>query len=304
MVGRPLVAIVPNFSEGRRSEVIDAIVASLRVPGAALVAEQADPDHNRLDCTLIGPPDAVRGSALSGAAVAIELIDMEEHDGSHPRIGAVDVIPFVPVRDVTMGDCVELARDIGREIGETLGLPVYLYGEAALQPDRRNLAEVRRGEYEGLREEVAAGRRLPDLGPHEIGTAGAVAVGARKPLIAFNVYLGGGDGGAARDIARLVRESSGGLPAVRAIGFAVPERGSVTVSMNLVDFEETSPRQAFEAVRAEAKRRGLSVLSSEVVGLIPAAALGEDDLEALRLERFDPESQILELAVERAEVDG
>jgi glutamate formiminotransferase len=301
MPQRPLVAIVPNFSEGRRPEVIDAIVSALQVPGAILVARQADPDHNRLDCTLIGPGDAVRRSALAGAAAAIELIDMDRHSGNHPRIGAVDVIPFMPVRDVTMQACVELARAAGREIAEALGLPVYLYGEAALLPDRRNLAEVRRGEYEGLRAEVAEGRRLPDFGPNAIGRAGAVAVGARKPLIAFNVYLGGADGEAARDIARLVRESSGGLPAVRAIGFAVAERGSVTVSMNLVDFEETSPRRAFEAVRAEAERRGLSVLSSEVVGLIPEAALGSDDVRALRLQGFDPESQILERVVERAE---
>src|SRR5438105_864451 len=188
---RPLLAIVPNFSEGRRQDVIDAIIDALLVPGVRLLNKQWDPDHNRLDASLVGPPDAVRASALAGAAKAAELIDMAQHKGSHPRMGAVDVIPFLPIRDVTMEECVELARDVGREMGETLGIPVYLYDQAALVPERRSLAELRKGEYEGLRGDVAKGKRLPDFGPREIGKAGAVAVGARKPLVAFNVYLSG-----------------------------------------------------------------------------------------------------------------
>jgi glutamate formiminotransferase/formiminotetrahydrofolate cyclodeaminase len=299
--GEPLLAVVPNFSEGRREDVMDAICAALQVPGAHLVYRQADPEHNRLDTTVIGSPDALRRSALSGAAKAIELIDMDEHRGSHPRMGAADVIPFVPLRGITMDECVALARDFARELAETLNIPVYCYDRAALTEERRSLAEVRKGEYEGLKADVAHGKRLPDFGPHEIGKAGATAVGARKPLIAFNMYLSGEDSGedeqAAKDIARAVRESSGGLPALRAIGFAVPERGCVTVSMNLVDHEITSLRTAFDAVRAEAERRGMQVLESEIVGLVPRAAIADDDVAYLRLEGFHADAQILERLV-------
>lgn len=299
MGSHPLVAIVPNFSEGRRADVIDAIVRALLVPGVTLASRHADPDHNRLDCTLLGEPEAVRASALAGAAKAVELIDMERHSGSHPRIGAVDVVPFVPVRNVSMQRCVELARGFARELADRLELPVYLYGEAALVPERRNLADVRRGEYEGLRVDVEAGRRPPDLGPRRIGRAGAVAVGARNPLVAFNVYLSGTEQ-QAKEIAGVVREAGGGLPAVRAIGFAVTERG-VTVSMNLLDHEVTRPRRAFDAVAAEAAARGMEVLSSEIVGLVPEAALAEGDVEHLRLGGFDAYEQILERIVIRAE---
>lgn len=297
---RPLIGIVPNFSEGRRADVIEAIVDALQVPGVALLSRQADPDHNRLDCTLVGSPDAVRASALAGARVAVDLIDMTEHRGSHPRMGAFDVLPFMPVRDVSMDACVELARDVGRELAETLGLPVYLYDRAALFEARRSLAEVRRGEYEGLREAVARGERLPDLGPQELGPAGAVAVGARKPLVAFNVYLEGTEEDA-KEIARAVRESSGGLPNVRAIGFAVPERGGVTVSMNLVDHEATPVHVALEAVRREAEGRGMGVVSSEIVGLVPQAALDAAAIDGLRLEGFDPGEQVLERLLETVE---
>ena len=183
---------------------------------------------------------------------------------------------------------------VGRELAETFALPVYLYGEAAVAPERRSLADVRKGEFEGLREAVATGERLPDFGPHEIGRAGATAVGARKPLVAFNTYLSGTDEEAAKDIARGIRESSGGLPAVRAIGFAVPDRGCVTVSMNLVDFEVTGVRTAFDAVVAEASARGMEVLDSEIVGLAPAAALPPGTAEHVRLAGFSPDEQILE----------
>jgi glutamate formiminotransferase/formiminotetrahydrofolate cyclodeaminase len=298
---QPLIEIVPNFSEGRRQGVIEAIIAALLVPGVVLLNRQSDPDHNRLDASLVGPPEAVRRSALAGAAKAAELIDMEQHRGSHPRMGAVDVIPFLPIRDVTMDDCVELARDAAREIGETLGIPAYCYDQAALVPERRSLAEVRKGEYEGLKADVAAGRRLPDFGPHEIGRAGAVAVGARKPLVAFNVYLTGDNEVGAKAVARRVRESTGGLKNVRAIGFSVPERGCVTVSMNLVDHEATPIYRAFELVRMEASRYGMEVLSSEIVGLVPQAAVAETAMFYLRLEGFEPAEQILEMAMQRAE---
>jgi len=238
----------------------------------------------------------VRASALAGAAVAVERIDMTTHEGGHPRMGAADVIPFVPLRDITMEEVVELARAFGAQLAETLRIPVYLYDRAATSPERASLAEVRKGEFEGLRDAVARGERLPDFGPRELGRAGATAVGARKPLVAFNLYLTGPED-AAKEIAKAVRESSGGLPAVRAIGFAVPEREAVTVSMNLVDVDVTSPRVAFDAVSALAAERGMQVLSSEIVGFAPAAALAEGDPEHLRLEGFDADEQILERLV-------
>lgn len=292
-----LVVCVPNFSDGRHADVIDAICDALASAGAArLVYRQADPEHNRLDTTVVGPPAAVRASALAGAAVAVERIDMTTHEGGHPRMGAADVIPFVPLQGISMEEVVELARAFGAELAETLHIPVYLYDRAATSPERASLADVRKGEFEGLREAVARGERVPDFGPHEIGRAGATAVGARKPLVAFNLYLTGSEE-AAKEIAKAVRESSGGLQAVRAIGFAVPERGAVTVSMNLVDVDVTSPRVAFDAVSALAAERGMQVLSSEIVGFAPAAALAEGDPEHLRLEGFDADEQILERLV-------
>jgi glutamate formiminotransferase len=290
-----LVVCVPNFSEGRRPEVMDAICDALSsVPGSRLVYRQADAEHNRLDTTIAGPPDAVTRAALAGAAKAVDLIDMNEHSGGHPRMGAADVIPFVPLANVSMDLVIELARGFAAELAEELRIPVYLYDRAALTPERASLAEVRRGEFEGLREAVARGERLPDFGPHELGRAGATAVGARKALVAFNVYLSG-DVQDAKDIAKAVRESGGGLPAVRAIGFEVPD--GVTVSMNLVDFEVTGIRAAFDAVTAMAGERSMQVRSSEIVGLVPQAALGPGDAEHVRLQGFDEDGQILERLV-------
>ncbi len=297
MTEEPLVVCVPNFSEGRRADVIEEICAALNVPGATLVYRQADAEHNRLDTTVVGSPDAVRRSALAGAATAVELIDMTQHHGGHPRMGAADVIPFVPLRGISMEGCVELARAFAKELAEELEIPVYLYDRAALVPERASLAEVRKGEYEGLKEAVARGERLPDFGPHQLGRAGAAAVGARKALVAFNMYLSGTDEIAAKEIAKTVRESGGGLPAVRAIGFAVPERSCVTVSMNLVDVEVTGLRTAFDAVRRLAAERGMDVVDSEIVGLVPQAALGPDDMAYLRLEGFDGDTQVLERLV-------
>ncbi|HJS27670.1 MAG TPA: glutamate formimidoyltransferase, partial [Actinomycetota bacterium] len=211
----------------------------------------------------------------------------------HPRMGAADVIPFVPLSGISMEEVVDLARGFAKELAARLELPVYLYDRAALLPERSSLAEVRRGEFEGLREAVARGERLPDFGPHELGRAGATAVGARKPLVAFNVYLSGAEDDA-KDVARAVRESGGGLPAVRAIGFAVPERRAVTVSMNLVDIDVTSLRTAFDAVERLARERGMEVLSSEIVGLVPRAALGPGDPDRVRLEGFDADRQVVE----------
>jgi glutamate formiminotransferase len=293
-----LFGVVPNFSEGRRRELIDAVVGALRVPGARVVFAEADEAHNRLDTTILGTRDAVWASAMSGARVAVGLIDLNGHQGGHPRMGAVDVVPFMPVRGVTIEDCVELARAFAPALATELDIPVYLYERAARSPERASLADVRRGQFEGLRDDVARGLRLPDHGPHALGPAGATAVGARPPLIAFNLYLDGDDEAAARAIAGEVREAGGGLPAVRAIGFAVPERGCVTVSMNLVDHEVTGLRTAFDAVVELAGRRALEVAASEIVGLVPASALGPGDVEHLRLEGFDPDRQVLERLTE------
>jgi glutamate formiminotransferase/formiminotetrahydrofolate cyclodeaminase len=302
---RPLVLIVPNFSEGRRPEVMDAIVGAMTaVAGITLLNRQADPDHNRLDASLIGTPAAVRAAALAGAQQAVRLIDMDQHHGSHPRMGAVDVLPFIPIRGVGMDDCVALAREVAAELADTLSLPVYLYERAATRPERASLADVRRGEYEGLRADVAAGRRLPDLGPPRLGRAGATAVGARPPLVAFNVNLTGVDERAAKAVARRVRERSGGLVHVRAIGLAVAERGCVQVSMNLVDPLATPPYRALELVRLEAARFGMQVLDTEVVGLIPQAALAESAAHYLQLRGFDPDAQVIETLVARLGGDG
>ncbi len=300
-----LYGVVPNFSEGRRTEVIEAIVEALDVPGARVVFAEADPDHNRLDTTVLGSADAVSASAMAGAEAAVELIDMRKHLGGHPRMGAADVIPFMPVRGVTMQECVDLARTFGRELAERTGVPVDLSGAAAMLPERTSLADVRRGQFEGLAAAVASGERLPDFGPHEIGRAGATAVGARTPLIAFNVYLDGRDEPAAKAIAKAVRESDGGLPAVRAIGFAVPERGGmVTVSMNLVDHEVTGLRRAFDEVEREAGEHGMRVTDSEIVGLVPESALADVDPARLRLTGFDPARQVLERLVDHDGTEG
>jgi glutamate formiminotransferase / 5-formyltetrahydrofolate cyclo-ligase len=298
-VSDPIYGVVPNFSEGRRADVMDAICDALQVPGAHLAYRQADPDHNRLDTTVLGSREAVHRSAVAATRVAVGLIDMERHRGGHPRMGAADVVPFMPVRDVTIDDCIALAREVGAELARDLDLPVYLYDRAALLPERRSLAEVRRGEYEGLRGAVARGKRLPDFGPHAIGSAGATAVGARKPLVAFNAYLDGDGEDAAKSIARAIRESSGGLPALRAIGFAVPERRCVTVSMNLVDFEVTGLAAAYDAVVAEAAPLGLEVTDTEIVGLVPEAALPAGVEAHITLEGFDPAGQVLERLIER-----
>lgn len=294
-----IVGVIPNFSEGRDRDVIDAIVGSLAVPGARVVFAEADADHNRLDTTVLGDADAVAASAMAGAATAIEMIDMTRHSGGHPRMGAADVIPFMPVRGITMEACADLARGFGRRFAEVLDVPVYLYDAAAVVPERASLADVRRGEFEGLREAVARGERLPDFGPHQIGRAGATAVGARAPLVAFNVYLSGTDVAAAKDIATRARESGGGLPAVRAIGFAVPEReGVVTVSMNLVDHDVTGVVEAFDEVARLSAEHGLEVTDSEIVGLAPEAAVGPGVADHVRLMGFDADRQILERLIE------
>jgi len=298
-----LVECVPNFSEGRNRETIEAIVGCLRDRRGAYVLDvDSDPDHNRTVVSVVGEPPAVGEAVLRAAGEATRLIDMERHRGAHPRVGATDVVPFVPLLGVTMEDCVELARQVGRSIAEELQVPVYLYAEAATREDRRKLEDVRRGQYEGLKAEITEPHRRPDFGPAKLHpTAGATVVGARKPLVAFNVYLGTGDVGVARRVASAVRESSGGLVNVKAIGLRSGEH--VQVSMNLVDFERTPVNRAFELVRIEAARYGADVVGSEIVGLVPVAALTSAAEYYLRLRDFD-EDQLLERRLLKLALDG
>jgi len=241
---------------------------------------------------MVGEPEAVEEAAFLGIAKAAQLIDMDEHRGPHPRMGATDGVPFVPVRGVTMAECVEMARRLGERVGRELGIPVYLYGEAATRPERRDLAAVRRGEYEGLKAEIEGNPdRVPDFGPRRLGKAGAVAIGARPPLIAFNVYLGTDDVGIAKAIARAVRHSSGGLRYVKALGLLV--EGRAQVSMNLTDYRRTPIHRVMEMIRREAARYGVAVVSSEIVGLVPNEALVDAARFYLQLDGFSSD-QILE----------
>ena len=295
-----IVECVPNFSEGRREDVVAAIADAARsVAGVTVLDVEMDANHNRSVITFIAEPDAAKDAAFRMAAKAAQLIDLTVHRGEHPRIGALDVLPFIPIRGVTMDDCVRLAREVGRRIADELHIPVYLYEAAATRPDRKSLPNLRTGEFEGLRVAIEADPdRAPDFGPRKLHpTAGATVVGARPPLIAYNVNLGTADVKVAKRIARLVREKDGGLPAVRALGFELKDRGLVQVSMNLVNFEVTSIAAAFDAVSAHADKLGVPVVGSEIVGLVPQAALPPNPVERLRLESFSP-TQILENRLE------
>ncbi|UCD92025.1 MAG: glutamate formimidoyltransferase [Methanobacteriota archaeon] len=291
-----IVECVPNFSEGRRKEVVDAIADAARnVQGVRVLDVEMDPSHNRAVLTFVGEPDKVREAAFACASKAAEQIDLNNHTGEHPRVGATDVIPFIPISDVTMHDCVELAKSLGAEIAEKLGIPVYLYEEAATRPERKNLAKVREGQFEGLKEEIKTNPdRAPDFGPSELHpTAGATVVGAREPLIAYNINLGTGDVKIAKAIAKAVRFSSGGLKHVKALGFETDRENVVQVSMNLVNYKETSIFKVFEMVNSEAEKHGASVIGSEIVGLVPENALVDCAEQYLMLEDFE-KSQILE----------
>lgn len=290
---RKIVECVPNFSEGRRREVIDQIAEAIAiVPDVHVLDVQSDADHNRTVVTFVGESEAVEEAAFQGIGKAAELIDMDLHRGEHPRMGAADVVPFVPIKNVTMGDCVAIARRVGERVGRELDIPVYLYEEAATRPERRNLAEVRRGEYEGIKAEIETNpERTPDFGPQHLGKAGATAIGARPPLIAFNVYLGTDDVEVARAIARAVRHSSGGLRYVKALGLLV--KGRAQVSMNLTDYRQTPVHRVVEMIRREADRYGVAVVESELIGLIPNEALVEAAKFYLQLDGLSSH-QILE----------
>ena len=270
----PLVECVPNFSEGRSAATLDALRAALTsVPGVRLLDVQADADHNRSVFTFVAPPDAAVEAAFRAVKTARDRIDLTVHQGEHPRMGATDVVPFVPLQSTTMDDCIALAKRLGDRIGSELGIPVFLYARAAARPSRERLPDVRKGEFEGLREEIGANPdKDPDYGPKRIHpTAGATAVGARPFLVAYNVYLAGGDEALAKAIAKRVRASSGGLPAVQAMGITVG--GEPQVSMNLLDIDTTSVHVAFDAVAAAAREAGADAAWSEIVGLVPERAV-------------------------------
>ena len=291
-----VVECVPNFSEGRRKEVVDAIAKSITsVPGVRLLDTEMDSNHNRCVITFIGDRSAVAEAAFQGAKSAVALIDMNNHRGEHPRVGALDVLPFVPISGVTMDECVAIARSVGKRIAEELRVPVYLYEAAATRPDRRSLPDVRRGEYEGLKVAIETDPdRKPDFGPARLHpTAGACIVGARPVLIAWNVNLGTKDVGVAKRIAKAIRESDGGLPAVRAKGFELRDRGLVQVSMNMIDYHRTSLVQAFEAIRDLATKEHVDIVESEIVGLVPLDAILAGATQYFKLARFHRE-QILE----------
>ena len=301
-----LVECVPNFSEGRKPEVIEAIARSVQLlRGAIVLNRHIDPDHNRSVITFVAPSEVIVEAALHAVRQATDLIDLREHAGEHPRIGATDVLPFVPVSGVTIDDCVALAHEAGKRIWQELSIPVYFYERAALRPDRVRLEHVRGKGFEHLRDEIATNPdRLPDVGePRLHQTAGAIAVGARPFLIAFNVNLKTDDIMIARRIARVVRERDGGLPFVKALAFQLPSQGVVQVSMNLTNYEQTSIATAFDAVRKEALRLGVQVAAAEIVGLVPRTAFDRNASYFPFLQNFR-ETLVLENLLESEELNN
>lgn len=288
-----LVECVPNFSEGRDPAKVETIIAAMKVDGVYLLDKEMDSDHNRCVITLVGDRDAVAEAAIRGVGKAAELIDLTQHQGAHPRIGAADVVPFIPIEGLTLEDCVAISRYVGEEIWKRFQVPVYLYEAAATRPERQNLENIRRGQFEGLRAEVTTNPdRRPDFGENSLhSTAGATVVGARKPLIAYNVYLNTTDVEIAKKIAKAARFSNGGFRFVKGMG--VPVRGMAQVSMNLTDFDQTPIARVFEFVKREAARYGAMPVSSEIVGLIPKRALEQAAEWFLQVENFDS-SLILE----------
>lgn len=301
-----LIECVPNFSEGRRPEVIKAICEAITsVPGVTLLDSEMDGDHNRAVVTFVCHPDQVVEAAFRGYAKAAELIDMRTHHGEHPRMGACDVCPFIPLSDVSIEDAIELANKLAKRVGDELQIPVYLYEDAATSTKRKNLANVRMGEYEGIRDSIESDdTRIPDYGPRKMNLkSGSTAIGVRFPLVAFNVYLGTNNKEVADKIADAVRSLTGGYRFVKALGFDIKERGQVQVSMNLVNYTKTPVFRVFETIKAEAARYGVNVTSSEVIGLVPNDALVAVSDYYLRLEKFS-KNQILEEKLKMAGAVG
>lgn len=294
-----ILECVPNCSEGRDASFVEAVRDAVgRISGVALLDAGADPDHHRSVFTMAGAPDAVGEAMLAIAGLAVERIDLRRHQGQHPRMGALDVAPFVPLGGMSNAAAIEAARLFAQRMWKELRVPSYFYGLAAATPARERLEDVRRGGFEALL--LSGADRTPDIGgPRVHPTAGATAVGVRKPLIAWNVELATSDVRAARRIARLIRESSGGLPAVKALGLALPSRGATQISINLVDYERTAPRQVFDRISELAAAEGVAVVDTELIGLIPRKALGQDGGEGLRIRGFHS-LMILEDRIEQA----
>jgi glutamate formiminotransferase len=290
-----IIECIPNISEGRRSDVIEAIASAIRaVPGVRLLDYSSDASHNRSVFTLVGDAAPLETAILAMFEQALDRIDLRTHSGEHPRLGAVDVVPFVPIEGITMDGCVALAKDVAQKVADRFSLPVYLYEEASNNPARKNLEDIRRGEFEGLEAKMAAAGWTPDFGPGQPHpSAGAAVIGARMPLIAYNINLDTNRIDVAKKIAAAIRQSSGGFRYVKAAGFALDDRGIVQVSMNLTNYQKTPIFRVFEVVKREAERYGVRVLESEVVGLIPSAALVGAAEHFLQLERFSAD-QILE----------
>ena len=290
-----LVECVPNVSEGRRPEVVDALVQAVRrVPGVRLLDHSSDRAHNRSVITMVGGSAPLRDAVLALFESAVAAIDLRTHTGEHPRLGAVDVVPFIPIQGVTIDECATLARETGAEVARRFQVPVYLYEEASTDPARRHLEDIRRGQFEGLAAKMSSPRWAPDYGPSAPHpSAGASVVGARMPLIAYNINLASNRLAVAKEIAAVVRYSSGGFQYVKAMGVAIEDRGIVQVSMNLTNYVQTSLFRVCDAVVREAERHGVAVLEHEIVGLVPAAALVDASESFLRLGPV-VESQILE----------
>ena len=297
-MGDQIIQCVPNFSEGRDAKLIQAIVAPFEnTPGCALLDQRAGPDHNRLVVTAAGRPGPVQEAVLKASKQAIAGINLQQHQGGHPRIGAVDVIPFVPLMDADMAQCVEIAHEFGRRFQAETGVPVYFYEEAALRPERRRLEKIRQGQFGGLLQEVSRPERHPDLGEPKLHpTAGATVIGARKFLIAFNVNLNTDNVEIAKEIAKAVRSSSGGLGEVKGMGLLLKERGLAQVSMNIVDYEKNPLYRVVELIRLEAKRWGVTIVETEVYGMAPAAALLDSAAYYLQMNGF-VKNQVVELAL-------
>ena len=295
-----LVECVPNFSEGRNRQTVDRIAESItQVPTACVLDKHIDPDHNRSVITFVASHEHVVDAAFAAVSTAADLIDMRKHCGEHPRLGATDVLPFVPIEGTTMDECIKLAHQTGRRIADELSIPVYFYERAALRPERRNLEDVRRGAFELLREQILFNPdRAPDVGrPRIHETAGAIVVGARPFLIAFNVVLQSNDAAIARKIAQSVRAKGGGLPFLKALGFQLHSRDLAQVSMNLVDYQVTGMSAAYDAVKSEAERLGVGIHSAEIVGLVPRNALDRNAAYFEKLVDFS-EAKVLEHQIE------
>lgn len=290
-----LVECIPNVSEGRRTEVIESLVGVIKeVPGVVLLDYSSDASHNRSVITMVGDPDSVGEAAFRLAKAARDNIDLNHHTGEHPRMGAIDVIPFVPIKEMSVAECVELSKKVGERIFNELSIPVFLYEESATAPHRKNLAAIRKGQFEGMAEKVKQDKWHPDYGNDEIHpTAGVVAVGARAPLVAFNINLGTSDITVADKIAKIIRESSGGLKYVKALGVMLEDRNIAQVSINMCNYEKTPLYRVFELVRAEAARYGVNIIGSEIIGLTPMGALIDTAEYYLKIENFS-RAQVLE----------